>query len=79
VQDREVPFVPPIIRAAAVDARGSLWISFVVPFTYVYDASGDKTRTVQFSAAGIIAPTSLAFGRDGRLLVTPGCYEFDPR
>jgi hypothetical protein len=79
VQDREVPFVPPIIRAAAVDARGSLWISFVVPFTYVYDASGDKTRTVQFSAAGIIAPASLAFGRDGRLLVTPGCYEFDPR
>ena len=79
VQDREVPFVAPVVRAAAVDARGSLWVSFVVPFTYVYDASGDKTRTVQFSGAGIISPTSLAFGRDGKLLVTPGCYEFDPR
>jgi hypothetical protein len=79
VQDREVPFVPPIVRAAAVDTSGSLWISLAVPFTYVYDAGGDKTRTLQFSGAGIIAPTSLTFGRDGRLLVTPGCYEFDPR
>jgi hypothetical protein len=79
VQDRELPFVAPVIRAAAVDVRGSLWISFVVPFTYVYDSSGDKTRTLQFNGAGIITPTSLAFGRDGRLLVTPGCYEFDPR
>jgi hypothetical protein len=78
-QDSEVPFVLPVIRAAAVDAGGSLWVSLAVPFTYVYDAGGDKTRTLQFSGAGIIAPTSLAFGRDGRLLVTPGCYEFDPR
>jgi hypothetical protein len=45
----------------------------------VYDASGDKMRTVQFSGAGIISPTSLSFGRDGKLLVTPGCYEFDPQ
>jgi hypothetical protein len=79
VEDREMPFVAPVIRAAAVDPRGSLWISLAVPFTYVYDASGDKTRTLQFSGAGIINPTSLAFGLDGRLLVTPGCYEFDPR
>jgi hypothetical protein len=79
VQDREVPFVLPVIRAAAVDARGGLWVSLAVPFTYVYDASGDKTRTVQFSGAGVISPTSLAFGRDGKLLVTPGCYEFEPR
>ena len=49
------------------------------PPVYVYDTSGDKARTLQFNGAGIITPTSLAFGRDGRLLVTPGCYEFDPR
>jgi DNA-binding beta-propeller fold protein YncE len=79
VQDREVPLVTPVVRAAEVDPRGNLWISLVVPFTYVYDATGDKTRTVQFSAAGIISPSSLSFGRDGHLLVTPGCYEFDPR
>lgn len=79
VADREIPLVPPAIRAAAVDPRGQLWISLSQPYTYVYDASGDKVRTVQFSAAGTINPTSLFFTRDGRLLVTPGCYEFDPR
>jgi hypothetical protein len=78
LEDREVPFVQPLIRAAAVDPGGQLWISMVVPYTYVYDAQGDKTRTVQFSAAGIISPASLFFTRTGRLLVTPGCYEFDP-
>jgi hypothetical protein len=79
VQDRDVPFVNPVIRAAAVSPRGELWISFAVPYTYVYDAQGDKIRTIQFQAAGILSPTSLSFSRDGRLLVTPGCYEFDPR
>lgn len=79
VQDREVPFVQPTVRAAAVDGRGQLWVSLSLPYTYVYDAHGDKTRAVQFSAAGTISPTSLFFTRDGRLLVTPGCYEFDPR
>jgi hypothetical protein len=78
IEDRVVPFVTPIIRAAAVDPQGQLWISLGVPFTYVYDAQGDKARTVQFSAAGVIGPTSLSFTRQGRLLVTPGCYEFDP-
>jgi hypothetical protein len=78
VQDREVPFVTPVIRAAAVDPNGHLWISLGVPFTYVYDSHGDKTRTVQFQAAGTISPTSLFFTSRGRLLVTPGCYEFDP-
>jgi len=79
IEDRELPLVPPAIRAAAVDPRGQLWISLSQPYTYVYDAHGDKVRTVQFSAAGTINPTSLFFTRDGRLLVTPGCYEFDPR
>jgi hypothetical protein len=78
VEDRELPFVQPAIRAAAVDPSGRLWISLNVPFTYVYDRQGDKVRTVQFSAAGTISPTSLFFTRDGRLLVTPGCYEFRP-
>jgi hypothetical protein len=44
----------------------------------VYDAHGDKIRTIQFRAAGLIGPTSLFFTTDGRLLVTPGCYEFRP-
>jgi hypothetical protein len=76
VQDREVPFVQPNVRAAAVDPKGQLWVSLVRSYTYVYDADGDKMRTVQFQAAGIISPTSLFFTRTGTLLVTPGCYEF---
>jgi len=78
-EDREVPFVNPLVRTAAVDRDGQLWIAFANAYTYVFDAQGDKTRTVQFSGAGMINPTSLSFTRSGRLLVTPGCYEFDPR
>jgi hypothetical protein len=78
VDDREVPFVLPAVRAAAVDARGRLWISLAEAYTYVYDTRGDKIRTVQFVAAGTVSPTSLFFTRDGRLLITPGCFEFRP-
>ena len=47
-------------------AIGNLWISLVVPFTYVYDRTGEKRHTVQFRAAGIIAPTSFFFTADAR-------------
>jgi hypothetical protein len=73
---REAPLVPPVVRTAAVDPDGQLWVSFVVPFTYVYDAEGEKVRTVQFRAAGLVAPSSLSFTSRDRVLVTPGCYEF---
>ena len=33
-----MPFVAPVVRTAAVDPRGRLWVSLTVPFTYVYDA-----------------------------------------
>jgi hypothetical protein len=59
-----------------VDPAGRLWISFVLPYTYVYDADGEKIRTLQFRAAGVIAPSSLSFAARNRLLITPGCYEF---
>jgi hypothetical protein len=76
LDDREVPFVAPVIRAAAVSPRGELWISMAVPYTYVYDRQGDKIRTVQFYGAGLMGPTSLAFSQTGTILATPGCYEF---
>jgi hypothetical protein len=75
--DGEVPLVAPTIRTAAADRAGNLWIAFVLPYTYVYDRDGDKARTVQFRAAGIMAPNSLFFGQNGRVLVTPGLYEFE--
>jgi hypothetical protein len=72
----ELPLVSPMIRAAAVDSAGNLWVSFVAPYTYVYDGDGDKIRTLQLSAAGVVSPNSLFFGKNRRLLVTPGLVEF---
>jgi hypothetical protein len=74
----ELPLVTPVIRSAAVDAGGRLWIAFVTPHVYVYDRDGDKIRSLQLRAAGFLAPSSLSFGKDGRLLVTPGLVEFKP-
>ena len=71
-----MPFVRPTIRTAAVDRAGNLWIAFVVASTYVFDRDGDKIRTVQFRGAGIVSPTSLFFGANDRVLVTPGLYLF---
>lgn len=79
IDGTEVPLVSPTVRTAALDPTGRLWVSFVVPYTYVFDELGEKVRTVQFQAAGLAAPNSLAFPSAGRLLVTPGCFEFDIR
>ena len=79
IGDGEYPIVPPSIRAAGVDPEGSLWMSLVTPHTYVYDLRGDKTRTIQFQAAGVMTPTNFHFTTDGRVLVAPGCYTFDRR
>ena len=73
---RDLPFVTPVVRTAAVDAHGNLWVVLVQGFTYVYDGEGSRTRVVQFRGAGLIAPTSLSFAGAGRVLVTPGCYDF---
>jgi hypothetical protein len=72
----ELPIVRPAVRAAAADAQGNLWIALTAPFTYVYDADGDKRRTIQFRAAGVVLPTSLSFTRKGDVVVAPGCYVF---
>jgi hypothetical protein len=74
-----IPVVRPVIRTAAVDAAGHLWVTFAgLPYTYVYDPNGERTRVVQFRGAGILAPSGLFFAPDGRLLVAPGCYIFQP-
>lgn len=72
----EIPIVPAMVRTAAVDRDGNLWISLVAPYTYVYDASGDKRHILQFRAAGIIAPTMFYFTKDKKVIVTPGCHTF---
>lgn len=76
-QDGVWPIVPTYVRSAAVDAGGRLWVSLSGGVTYVYDARGDKIRTVQFRAGDtVVVPTSLHFAARNRILVTPGCYEF---
>lgn len=72
----EFPLVTATVRTAEADADGTLWVSLMVPYTYIYDPDGDKVRAVQFHAAGEIAPRSFFFTRNGRVLVTPGCYAF---
>jgi hypothetical protein len=71
-----LPIVPPLVRTAAVDRDGRLWVSLIEPFTYVYDRRGTKVRTVQFKGASVLSPASLFFTSHGTVLVTPGCYEF---
>ena len=70
-----LPLVLPAVRAAGVDRQGRLWIALMQPYTYVYDPGGEKIRTVQFKGADTLSPSSLFFTKDGRILVTPGCYE----
>jgi hypothetical protein len=79
VDGTEIPLVSPLVRAAAVDTTGRLWVSLVTPYTYVFDGLGEKVRTVQFQAAGLLSPSSLHFPAAGRVLVTPGCFEFAVR
>ncbi len=71
-----LPFIPPNVTTAALDRRGNLWVALAVPFVYVYDASGEKIRTVRLRGAGPLQASSLSFPDATRLLVTPGCYEF---
>ena len=73
----EIPLVRPAVRTAAADSAGHLWVSLSVPFTYVYDRTGQKRRTVQFRGAGLLSPLGMFFGPQGRLLVSPGCYAFE--
>src|SRR4029453_3431262 len=79
VDGAELPLVVPTVRTAAVDRAGELWITFLTPYTYVFDPDGENVRTVQFPGAGVWQPSSLFFSRTGRILVTPGCYEFPLR
>ena len=79
VEGRGLPLVLPLVRAAAVDPSGRLWVSLIEPYTYVYDRNGEKVRTVQFKGASVIGASSLTFTKDGRVLVTPGCYQFSAK
>lgn len=78
VDDVSFPVVVPSVRTAAVDRQGRLWIALPTSHVYVFDRDGEKVRTLHLAGAGVLTPSSLWFARDGRLLVTPGLYEFVP-
>lgn len=78
VDDLSYPLVRPTVRTAAVDPQGRLWVALPSSQVYVFDRDGEKIRTVQLVGAGVITPNSLWFARNGRLLVTPGLYDFAP-
>jgi hypothetical protein len=73
----EWPVVPVVVRTAALDFSGNLWVALADGPVYVYSPDGEKVATLRLRAAGDLAPTSLFFGGRSRLLVTPGCYIFD--
>lgn len=70
------PFVTPLVRTAAVDPQGNLWIATITSHVYVFAPDGEKVATYQLIGAGPLMPDSLWFAPDGRLLVAPGLYEF---
>lgn len=74
--DGRIPFVNPLVRTAAVDRHGRLWVALNLPYVYVYDPAGSKIRTVQLTGTGPLVVRSLFFTARDRMLVTPGCYEF---
>jgi hypothetical protein len=73
----EWPAVPPVVRTAAVDPRGNLWVAVVTGVLYVYSPDGEKIRSILLRGASPLSPTSLFFAGSSLLLVTPGCYIFD--
>lgn len=71
------PFPAPMIRTAAADAAGQLWVALRTSQVYVYDTNGEKTRVVQLAGARPLLPASFFFPSPERLVVGPDGYEFD--
>ena len=78
-EHRELPLILPNVHAAAVAPDGGVWVALGMGYVYAFDAAGDKTGVYELHGAGRIRPSSLAFSRAGRLIVTPDGYEFDVR
>jgi hypothetical protein len=78
VDDQSFPLVSPTIRTAAVDPSGRLWVATITSHVLLFDEAGEKVATYRLIGAGPLVPDSLWFSQDGRLLVTPGLYEFIP-
>ena len=80
VQDREVPLVTPVIRAAGVNPRGRALdlAGRAVHLRLQHRRRQGAHGAVQRAPASSARP-ACSSAASGRLLVTPGCYEFDPK
>jgi hypothetical protein len=75
--DGSRPLPAPVVRTAAADRSGKLWVALQTGHVYVYDGTGEKVRTLVFGGPSPDLTSSLFFTRSGRVLTGPGGYEFD--
>lgn len=75
--DGSRPLPAPVVRTASADRQGRLWVVLLTGHVYVYNASGEKVRTLTFGGATPTLTSSLFFRRNGRVLTGPGGYEFE--
>jgi hypothetical protein len=75
--DGSRPLPAPTVRAAAADRLGQLWVVLQTGHVYLYDATGEKIRTLVFGGPVREPTSSLFFTRAGRVLAGPSGYEFD--
>jgi hypothetical protein len=75
--DGSRPLPALMVRAAAADRQGRLWVVLQTGHVYVYDASGEKIRTLVFGGPSRELTSSLFFTRGGRVLTGPAGYEFE--
>jgi len=74
--DGSRPLPALMVRAAAADRQGRLWVVLQTGHVYVYDTSGEKVRTLVFGGPSRELTSSLFFTRGGRVLTGPAGYEF---
>ncbi len=75
--DGSRPLPAPLVRTAAADRSGRLWVALQTGHVYVYDPVGEKVRTLVFGGPSRDLTSSLFFTPGGRVLTGPAGYEFD--
>jgi hypothetical protein len=75
--DGSRPLPAPVVRTAAADRQGRLWVALQSGHVYVYDRTGEKIRSLVFGGASPSLTSSLYFTQGGRVLTGPAGYEFD--
>ena len=79
IEDREVPFVQPMIRTAAVDPHGTaLGVDGRAASRMCTTRTATRRGPSNSARPESSARRACSSRAPGHILVTPGCYEFDP-